>query len=148
MADQLERIEGNVSGEAPPPVALRVRFESHRKAREVLKRTQEVMREIAAVKTADWPTDDDWRRRLPAWFVGSFEGRTLAELVSDLSLWDYGSWLDAMKAPGWEWWSSEVGDNKGSVRCVAYAYPFGVEPLMYVLRSAGASAVQFEEEDG
>jgi hypothetical protein len=148
MADQVERIERNVSGEAPPPVALRLRFESPTNPEEVLERTQHVMREVAAAQAADWPSDDDWRRRLPEWFLRSFEGHTLDELMSDPNLWDFGSWLDAMKAPGWEWWSSEVTEKEGNVRCVAHADPFGVEPLMYLLRSAGASEVEFEEEPG
>lgn len=148
MADQVERIERNVSGEAPPPVGLRLRFESSIKSAEVLERTQQVMRTVAAAQAADWPSDDEWRRRLPDWFVRSFEGHTLDKLLSDPNLWDYGSWLDAMKSPGWEWWSSEVAEKAGNVRCVAFCDPFGIEPLIYLLRSAGALQVEFEEELG
>jgi len=148
MVKQVERIDQNVAGEAPPPVALRLRFTSRTSAKEVLERTCQVMRLVAMAQQGDWPADEDWRRRLPAWFLSSFDGHTWDELIASSGLWDFGSWLDAMKGPGWEWWSSEVCKHEGIVRCVAYMHPYGVEPLEYLLRSAGALEVDFKEEDG
>jgi hypothetical protein len=148
MVEQVERIEQYTSGEIPPPVALRLRFASGTRPEGVLNRTRQVMRQVAVAQRGDWPTDDDWRRRLPAWFLRSFEGHNWDELIADSSLWDFGSWLDAMKGPGWEWWSSEVCNDEGIVRCVAYADPYGVEPLEFLLRSAGALEVDFKEDDG
>lgn len=146
MAQQSARIELNTSGEAPPVVALQLRFTSPTGPENVLERTRHVMRLVAAVGAATWPTDEEWRLRLPEWFLHTFEGHSTDQLMTDPNLWDFGSWLDAMKRPGWEWWSSAVSDTVGIVRCAADSDPYSIEPLIYLLRSAGASEVEFEEK--
>jgi hypothetical protein len=146
MVEQSERIERNTSGEAPPAVALQLRFTSPTSPEYVLERTRHVMRLVAVVGKAAWPTDEEWRRNLPEWFLRTFEGHSVDQLMTDTNLWDFGSWLDAMKHSGWEWWSSAVNEKGGIVRCVADSDPYSIEPLIYLLRSAGASEVEFEEE--
>jgi hypothetical protein len=146
MVEQVDRIDRNMAGELPPPVAIWLRFAGTVRPSEVLDRTRQVMRLIATSQRADWPSDDDWRRRLPDWFLRNFDSHTHEALLADPTLWDFGSWLDAMRKPGWEWWSSESNDQGGIVRCIAYSDPFAIEPLMYLLRAAGASEVEFHEE--
>lgn len=146
LAEQLERIDCNLSGETPPPVALQIRFAVRTVAKEVLDRCRHVMSLIAAAQRDGWRSDEEWRLLLPGWFLSSFDGHSLDELIANPMLWDFGSWLDAMKTPGWEWWSSCADDKIGMVRCVAYRMPFAIEPLLYLLRSAGASEVEFKEE--
>lgn len=145
MVEQFERIDQNTSGEAPPAVGLRLQFLSAARPEDVLARTRQVMRLVAAVQQGKWPTDEEWRRRLPEWFLHTFERHSVDQLMANPNLWDFGSWLDAMKHPGWEWWSSGASDTGGIVRCVAHADPYAVEPLIYLIRSAGASEVEFEE---
>ena len=145
MAGQFVRIEQDISGEAAPAVALQLRFTSAGRTG-VLERTRHVMRLVAAAQETEWPADEEWRRRLPEWFVRTFEGHSLDELMANQNIWTFGSWLDAMKHPGWEWWSSAATGNEGIVRCVAHADPYAIEPLIYLLRSAGASDVEFDEE--
>jgi hypothetical protein len=146
MVEQYERIERNISGETPPAVALRLRFRSPTGPENVLERIRHVMRLVAAAGKSAWPTDEEWRRRLPEWFLCTFEGHSVDQLMTDPNLWGFGSWLDAMKHPGWEWWSSAASEREGVVRCSADSDPYSIEPLIYLLRSAGASEVDFEEE--
>lgn len=68
---------------------------------------------VAEQHETDWPSDEWWETHLPSWFLDSFQGHTLDQIMSDPTLWDLGSWLDAMKnlntslAPLAEWiWRS------------------------------------------
>jgi len=146
MLDQPQRIDLYTNAEVPPAIRLRLRFLSTTSGDEVLERARQVMRLVAVAQAQVWPSDDDWRRRLPEWFISSFEGHNLEELLARPELWDFGSWLDAMKSPGWEWWSCQSDDRGGTVRAVAHSDPFSIEPLIYLLRVAGASGVEFDEE--
>src|SRR5687767_1090233 len=105
MFDQTQRIDRFTNGESPPDVCVRLRFRTAGTIDDVLARVRGVMRLVAAGQAGAWPTDEDWRRDLPSWFLQSFEGHTLADILANPELWDFGSWLDAMKVPGWEWWS-------------------------------------------
>lgn len=144
--DQIERIERHTKGELPPPVRLVLRFSTSKTAAEVLERTRQVMALVASAQMGEWPSDDEWKRSLPGWFVSSFEGHSFEDLLADPSLWDFGSWIDAMKNPGWEWWSCEAAQRIGTVRSMAHTAPFAIEPLIYLLRASGASDVEFQEE--
>lgn len=146
MVAQLVRIQRHTKDELPPPVRLRLRFQATVSGETVLERARQVMRLVAVAQDQQWPSDEDWRRALPEWFLRSFDGHDAQELLAHPELWDFGSWLDAMKNPGWEWWSCHSDDRGGSVRAVAYAEPFSIEPLEYLLRASGASDVDFEQE--
>lgn len=123
-----ERLDALTSGEAPPPVAVRVVGWS-RDAGVALERVREVMRLVAQKREGGWPGDEWWRDNLPRWFLDSFEGHTEEDLLRDRSLWDFGSWLDAMKDPGWTWWSSSVLAGEWRANLSAYTDPFSVGPL-------------------
>jgi len=79
------------------------------------------------------------------WFLDSFSGHTQAELLADRSLWDFGSWLDAMRSPGWEWWSSEARASEGRILASAHSDPYSIDPLLYLVRISGAGEVKLEE---
>lgn len=146
MMSQQDRVRHHVAGERPPPVALRLRFRAIADAHDVVQRAGSVMELVASAQAVGWWPDEEWKRRLPAWFVASFRTHTLEALLRDPSLWDFGSWLDAMKDPGWEWWSSDAAERHGSVRCVAHTDPFAIEPLMYLLRASGADEVHLDDD--
>ena len=144
--NQIERIERLTDGEVPPAVHLHLRFASTVRGVVVLERVRQVMQLVAIAQSQTWPSDDEWRCRLPDWFIRTFEGYTREELLMRPDLWDFGSWLDAMKLPGWEWWSCRSNDHGGTVRAVAYSDPFAIDPLIYLLRVSGGSDIAFDEE--
>lgn len=144
VLSQVDRVDSLVRAEHAPRVRLSVAFESSKPAA-VLVQVRDVMRLLASAQLGQWPSDDWWRQRLPRWFIASFEGRGLEEIIADPTLWDFGSWIDAMKDPGWEWWSSGTDGQRGYVECSAHAMPFSFEPLLYLLRAAGAESVVVRE---
>jgi hypothetical protein len=46
---------------------------------------------------------------------------------------DYGSWLDAMKYRGWEWYSSNSDERGFSIILEVNSFPFSINPLEYVI---------------
>ncbi len=139
--EQAHRVDKLIHGEPAPQLRLTIRFAASAPA-DVLERSRAVMRLVASAQSEPWPSDDQWHRRLPDWFTCSFDEHTLLEMLADTTLWDFGSWLDAMKHPGWEWWSSGTHEHRGVVECSAHAMPFAIEPLYYLLRAAGAEDVE------
>lgn len=140
-----ERIADNVSGEVPPPVEVRLVCTTPSQARVALDRVRDVMTLVASRRMSEWPDDTWWQSQLPSWFLQSFDGHSTDEILQDPSLWDFGSWLDAMKAPGWEWWSSSDDDSGWTIKVSAHSDPYSIEPLEYLCRAAGAEAVSTKE---
>lgn len=143
-SEQLGRIDGFIQAEPAPPVRLTIGFTSSDSAL-VLDRVRSVMRQVAEAQSRSWPNDDQWLTSLPGWLSRGFEGHPLSEILANSNLWDFGSWLDAMKFPGWEWWSSGTSDGRGVVECSAHAMPYAIEPLFFLLRVAGAEDIVLVE---
>jgi len=143
---ELERIETLVSGETPPPVAVRVVAEVvGGDPAASLERVKQVMRVVAEKRGDKWPSDSWWRANLPNWLLDSFEGHTDEELLRNPALWDFESWLDAMKNPGWIWWSSAVEDSGWRISLCAFTDPFSIGALEYLARVAGGGTISIEE---
>ena len=141
-----KRVGQNVGSEIAPPVEVRLVAQGAEDPNGSLSRVREVM-EIVAGQREDgaWPDDGWWKSKLPNWFLHPFEGRTIDEVMQDPDLWDFGSWLDAMKSPGWEWWSSGKTVDGWVVRVRALSDPYSIGPLEYLARAAGARSVKVEE---
>jgi len=143
---EAERIKHNVRGEKPPSLEVRIRARATGASRECLARVREVMEIVAKQREReDWPKDSWWRHHLPSWFLDPFRGRSMEDVLANPELWDFGSWLDAIKSPGWEWWSSEDDKEGWTVRLQAYSDPFSIGPLEYLARAAGADSIEVEE---
>lgn len=141
-----QRVSGNVDGEAPPPVCVRVVGRCPAGAAESLERVKEVMEVVAAQAHDSWPEQARWRQLLPTWFVELFENLSLDEILADESLWHFESWVEAMRLRGWEWWSSKLEDDgTWKVFLMAFEWPYSLGPLEYLARVSGASELEFEE---
>lgn len=146
---EADRVEQNIGGETPPPVEVRLvgRCGEPRRA---LGRLREVMKIVAAQRQdgGGWPADAWWREHLPPWFTNSFLGHTIEDIVNTPGLWDFESWLDAIKSPEWEWWSSCVEPDHWVVKLSAHSYPYVIGPLEYLARVAGTENVEVTEPAG
>ncbi len=139
------RVNEYLKGELPPPVGVRVEVFPTDKTKPYLDRTREVMAIIASQEVTDWPSDERWLEMLSSWFLGSFEEHTFEEIVANEELWTFGSWLDAMKGRGWEWWSSKKMPNHSIISLFAFSWPYSLGPIEYLIRVSGASIHSISE---
>lgn len=118
-----------------------------RNASESLAKIKEVLNLIVIEFESDtWPSDDEWSERLPSWFTKSFNGRTIEQVLADDSLWDYGSWLDAMRQRGWQWFSASCSDEEWTISLSQDDAVYSIEPLVYLARQSGASSIEVVEK--
>lgn len=144
--NELQRIVINTYGEKPPQFVVRLSAQCDVPSLSI-DRIKEVMKVISEKKMSEWPDDEWWNQNLPKWFLDSFQGHSLEELLNDPNLWDFGSWLDAMKNPGWEWWSSNVTDDGWEISVTAHSDPYSIDPLVYLGRVSGANSVVVTEPE-
>jgi hypothetical protein len=101
---------------------------------------------IAQNDPNNWPSDDEWLKLLPEWFTNPFKDITLEELINNKELWDYSSWLEAMRLRGWTWWSSRYLNDRWEIKLNAYEHPYSIGPLEYLARASGADSLEFVED--
>lgn len=142
---EVVRITRHTHGETPPPVIVTLHAECPNPTT-CLERVKGVMAVVASYRPDNWPSDEEWERLLPSWFVTQAKAHTSEEIKRDERLWDWEGWLDAMKIRGWEWWSSAVDDAGWTAYLVAHSWPYGSGPLEYVAYSSGASVVTITDE--
>jgi hypothetical protein len=146
QSSEAHRIEHNVHCEPAPRVEIRVLCKSGSNPEVQLAHVRDVMRIVAQQRAkSQWPADEWWRSALPSWFLQPFEGRTMEQVLENPNLWDFGSWLDAMKYTGWEWWSSGRTHDGWMIRLWATSDPYSVGPLEYLARAAGVHEITIEE---
>ena len=107
-----------------------------------LEDVKSVYQMVASVN--QWPEDVWWKAKLPNWLTVGFESDA-SKLWRDEALWDFGSWIDATKDRGWEWWSSCVGEKQIRIWLTATVHPYSIEPLVYVMTARGCTKVEVEE---
>ena len=100
------------------------------------------MRCFAKTEQSEWPNDEEWRAILPEWFLASFEGHNLEEILASDQLWHFESWLDAMKYRGWEWSSSVVNSElEWTVSLTIFDFPCSLEAFEYLARASGVELI-------
>lgn len=96
----------------------------------------------------DWPSDEVWNKTLPIWFLTKIKRYSLEEVSQkNTRLWEYGSWLDAMRFRGWKWYSSKITPKGFDVILEPYEFPFSVNPLEYVIYETGVELNNIEFQD-
>ncbi|GEP94444.1 hypothetical protein [Chitinophaga cymbidii] len=146
--DEIERIAFNNAGELFKGSVLHFKVNANNPSYHLL-RVKEVVTEIARYDRDSWPSDEKWEDILPGWFIERIKSYDINEILSNSSvLWDYGSWLDAMKNRGWKWYSSNVFEGGFSIYLEAKEFPFSVNPLEYVIYESGVLLpnITFTEE--
>ncbi len=141
---EINRLKSNISGEKPSGPTI-VMLWSHPFPEEGLNKILGIMNLIiSAQKHANWPEDKWWKKNLPGWFLNSFN-HSIEEIQKDSRLWDFGSWLDALKYRGWEWWSSEIKDKKIIVFLEAYDQPYILGPFEFIIFVSGGRDLKVSE---
>lgn len=146
MSGELQRINADGIGEKLVDPIVKV-VASALDTAASLDRVKEVMRLIAAeADSGTWSTDEEWLRKLPAWFTKPFQSRTIEDVLKDDALWDFGSWLDAMRQRGWQWWSSTHNGNQWSAILLRQEEIYSIEPFVYLARQCGATYTEVTEQ--
>ena len=154
--EEIERLIAQPLDSNPPRGKLVCQFNVHctGDASLVLRRAKEVL--LTILQQNPWPSIDEWRRRLPAWFVE----RSAAEISqADASgklnfffrkrrrnrRWSVGSFVFWF-TPGeraWFWWSAKIENpDLFQVEVIAIDLPFPWESLDWLLRASGALSVE------
>ncbi len=109
---------------------------------EKLSLVKSVLRVVSEFDEKSWPSDEQWDLILPKWFLNKIKSHSLEEITkNNTSLWDYGSWLDAMKYRGWEWYSSKADNSGFTIILEPHTLPFSVNPLEYVIYETGVPLI-------
>jgi hypothetical protein len=146
MNNEHQRIDAELFGERLRGPSIVVIAKSA-DASASLSRVKEVMRLIAAASdSGSWPSDEEWLQILPLWFTEPFQGRTIEQVLQDDTLWDYGSWLDAMRQRGWRWWGASCHEDYWSAILLRDEDVYSIDPLIYLTRQSGASSVEVAED--
>src|ERR1700752_4938019 len=91
-----------------------------------LKLVKEVMAAISSFDEDNWPDDHIWDHNLPKWFLEKIKQNSLELIKEDQRLWNYGSWLDALKFRGWKWFSSTIKPSGFEIILEPYTLPYSV----------------------
>lgn len=144
---EVERIENNTDGEKCEGLVLQFRVRTSEPLVR-LSKVKEVVLRVASYNGENWPSDREWEDILPKWFTVRIKSYSINEILKHSTvLWDYGSWLDAMRNRGWEWYSSQVLDDGFLIFLKAKDFPYAVNPLEYIIYESGVllSDIQFIE---
>jgi len=133
---EIERIQSGFFDEEPPAVGTQLKVKSYQGITS-FEQTCEVMEVIASQDVDMWPSDEQWSKLLPDWFIQTFQDHTVEELQANKNLWDYGSWLDSMQSRGWQWWSAVSTPQEWKINLTAEEFPFRTSALEYLIRVSG-----------
>ncbi len=135
---ELERLTGAPPRtEAPAEIdVLEVRVADPQRA---WGRVREVLTAVLEAPLGEWPAPDEWRRRLPLWFV---EACLDDAAVQDCNLdrWSLRAWVYWLQPErrGWRWWDAEAAGDVLRVRILVWERPYLRGALEWLLRVAAA----------
>jgi hypothetical protein len=142
-----ERIEQFRNGEQPPEPHWTYTIRLTHEATQCLARILAVVSIIAQQPRDAWPSDEEWRQMLPAWFVKSFATYTVEEAQALLARlpkeqwseipWEFGSWLDAIRGRGWEWWSFKQAEAELQIHLTLNEWPASLEAFEVIVKASG-----------
>ena len=140
MTSERERLDrGPDPGESPPEDAVEVIYPCPGGAEAVLSRTREVL--VGLIPTPrPWPSLDEWRQRLPSWFVDACSD-DVAISTCVVDKWSLRAWVWWFQPEQrrWTWWDARAVDNRLSITLV----PTGAGSLLlgaleWMLEASGA----------
>ncbi len=155
---EIENLTHARTDEIVPPgwtlVALEARFASADQALKAEDKVMHIARMVAqASLDTTWPTNEEWKARLPEWFLPSFHYYSKEELEQYLKHndreaigWHFGSWLDSMHNRSWRWWSMQRDETRVRVNVIVDGWPYSVGALAHLLKAAGADSVFDQSE--
>jgi len=160
-------MHGPRPGEKPSGLGtVRFRVRCPGNAEQVLEKAKAVLNIVNQRSSSDWPSEEEWRRALPAWFVSRFapelsQERAEEELRRWRALsreeqirweeeqeWSLSNWIYWFQ-PGnrqWYWWDGIAVDADTLIVAVEVKdWPFPWGALRWLFRALGAYRVEADE---
>jgi hypothetical protein len=132
-------------------------------APDVLRRAKEVLSILDEAGLQEWPSDEEWTKKLPWWFVSACappmttqqanewlaswrklppNEQAQMEIEKDWALPDWLYWMQPENRQ-WCWWDAKAVDDIDHivVAVVVEAWPFSWGALRWLFKTAGASDV-------
>jgi hypothetical protein len=134
-------------------------------ATEVIQRAKEVMLIVSERTISGWPSNDEWKRTLPSWFLAECaplktreESDRFMEWWRGLSpeeqaraereeAWSLDAWLHWMSPDNrcWTWWDARTNTMDTAIVAVEVKdWPFPWGALRWLFRAAGARSLDAE----
>ncbi|MBL8202606.1 MAG: hypothetical protein JNM09_00150 [Blastocatellia bacterium] len=125
----------------------------------VLDRCKEVLSLVLQPDSEEWPSNAEWRRLLPEWFVNKSAAEIshqeaerrlrlpLSERIRLSQQWSISAFVHWFQPNErhWIWWDAEVKDiNTLQIKVIAKDVPFPWAALDWLLRASGALTVEEE----
>lgn len=136
--DEVERLFLKDNGDLPKTgLAITLEIDSASRESQIFKCLVDLMKGIIKAESLDYQIDATWEENLPDWFVSKTKSISQDDLLKNDQLWDFGSWIDAMKQRGWKWWSRKILQDKVVIYLETFTYPYNIDPFFYMLYSCG-----------
>lgn len=137
--EERRHLAGAAGAAAPPARLDTIEVECEGGAARALERVREALMPVLEHQEGPWPSLDDWKTLLPAWFVEAcVDDRQVRDCVLDR--WSLRAWLHWLQPDQrqWRWWDAEVaGDTHLRVRLVPLADPYLKGSVDWLLAVAG-----------
>ncbi len=160
VKNELERlIEGADNSESQGKYLTSFLVDAPNNAHEVIKKCKEVLSIVLRQEKDLWPSEEDWRNKLPPWFIKlcakeisqeEAKRRILLPIEERIRLskeegWALSAWIYWFKPDErqWFWWDSKIPDENNVIITVeSDAWPFPWGSLDWLLRASGATNVK------
>jgi hypothetical protein len=162
MNQELQRLEQNKTGEQPHGLRTTLIIDLGDKPDQTYDRIIDVSRLLARYGTywgsktdLQWPSGPEWKQLLPQWFLATFRDYSKEDCEKMMAEtprqrwgelpWLFESWTELMNNRTWEWWSSRRKGKTLEIQLLLEGWPYSVGSLEYLIKSAGASSVELNE---
>lgn len=138
MIDEISNIINNNQGEQPSNGHLIFSIINLDNPNIYLKKVKEIAMIIAKQTIENYPSDEEWDKLLPEWFLKPMKERSIEELIqSKENIWHYASWTDNLRYRGWVWYSSKTTLNGFDIILDAFDIPYNVNAFEYIIYATG-----------
>jgi hypothetical protein len=112
-----------------------------------IQKVKSVISVIQLYDETNWPEDAIWENILPNWMVNRFKAYSIPEIKTNPRVWEFGSWLDAIKFRCWYWYKYEINPVTVKIWLTVESIPYIVEPFEFILFEAAPpnSQIKFKE---
>ena len=144
---EVSRLDSGQSLAALPGAGWFYEIQLGMSADAVIDKIKAAVHQIVSVSAEAWPSDDEWRLRLPPWLLKVLPVMSREECQKLIAKtpknlwhtlpWEYGSWLDAIKFRNWRWWGYSVRGSQLNLVLEILSEPAGLEAFEVIVKAAG-----------